>query len=98
MDTGRWIAPFFAELNGLFTTLIPLLLGSALLLFIWGVLRYFMWGAGDPAEREAGRIFMLYALIGLVAIVGMWGIVNLLLVIFGIGATTPSPLPAVRSF
>jgi hypothetical protein len=78
----------FADINNLIRSfLIPLLLSLALLLFIWGVIQYFILGAGDEGKRETGRSYMLYAIIGLVAIVAVWGIVNLLISILGITNT-----------
>ena len=83
---------YFEQLiNQLFTLvdvfLIPLLASLALLLFIWGVIRYFIWGASDPAERETARKYMIYGLFGLVLIVAVWGFVNLIIQILGLGST-----------
>ncbi len=62
--------------------LIPLVITLALLVFIWGIFKYFILGGGDSDSREEGRQLMLYAVIGFVAIVSIWGIVNLLSSIF----------------
>lgn len=68
--------------------LVPLLLALAVVLFIWGVIKYFIYGAADENARATGRIYMIYALIGLTAIVAVWGFVNLLIQMLGIQVQT----------
>lgn len=75
--------------------LIPLLLALALLMFIWGIIQFFILGAGDEDKRAAGRSYMLYSIVGLVAIVAVWGFVNLLLQIIGINPDAAPPAPTV---
>lgn len=75
--------------------LIPLLLALSLLLFIWGIIQYFILGAGDEEKRATGRQYMLYSIVGLVAIVAVWGLVNLLLQIIGISPQAAPPAPNV---
>ena len=72
------------EFGNLVDIIIPVLFALALLLFVWGVINYFILGAGDEGKRETGRSYMLYAIIGLVAITAVWGIVNLLTEILGV--------------
>jgi hypothetical protein len=58
-------------------TLIPLLFGIALLVFLWGIFKYFILGGSDESKRESGKHLMLYSVIGFVIMVSIWGIVNL---------------------
>lgn len=73
--------------------LIPLVIGLSVLLFIWGVIQYFIYGADDENSRTTGRAYMLYGLIGLTAIVAVWGFVNLLLTILGVSVTAAPTQP-----
>lgn len=59
-------------------TLIPLVFAVALLVFIYGVFQYFILGGGDEGKREEGRQLMLYAIVGFVVMVSIFGIVNLI--------------------
>lgn len=59
-------------------TLIPLVFAIALLTFIYGMFKYFIMGGDDDGNRETGRQLMLYAIIGFVAMVSVFGIVNLI--------------------
>ncbi len=79
------------QFGALVNAIIPVLFALALLLFVWGVINYFILGAGDEGKRETGRSYMLYAIIGLVAITAVWGIVNLLAQILGVGGNYTAP-------
>jgi hypothetical protein len=76
----------FGEINGFIgkissfinSTLIPLLFGVALLVFLWGIFKYFILGGGDEGKREEGKQLMLYAIIGFVVMVSVFGIVNMI--------------------
>ena len=50
----------------------------AFLVFLWGIVKYFFMNRSDEA-RQQGRQFMLWGLIGLVALFGVWGIVKILI-------------------
>lgn len=90
-----WFSSLFSQIDTLVNALIPIVMALALLLFIWGVIQYFILGADDEGKRETGRAYMLYAIIGLVAIVAVWGIVNLVVQILGTGYGTAPATPGV---
>jgi hypothetical protein len=58
--------------------LIPLIFAIALLVFIWGMFTYFILGGGDEGKREQGKGLMLYAILGFVMMIIIFGIVNLI--------------------
>lgn len=60
------------------STLIPLIFAVALLIFIWGMFLYFILGGGDEGKREQGKGLMLWAIIGFVMMIIIFGVVNLL--------------------
>jgi hypothetical protein len=75
-DFGE-INEFFVKISSFINgTLIPLLFGVALLVFLWGIFKYFILGGGDEGKREEGKQLMLYAIIGFVVMVSVFGIVN----------------------
>ncbi len=74
--------------------LIPALVALCVLMFIYGVYTYFIVGSADEQKRADGRQFMLYALLGFVAIVTLWAIVQFLAIGFGFSPDQGSlPLP-----
>ncbi|MEK7179348.1 MAG: hypothetical protein AAB727_03805, partial [Patescibacteria group bacterium] len=66
--------------------LIPLIIGVALVGFLYGVAKFIL-AADDSSKREEGRQLMIWGVIGLFVMVSVWGIVNVVAQTFGIGAS-----------
>ena len=84
----------FSSLIGDFISLIwafiPVIMGLALLLFIWGVAK-FIYKVGDEKEREKGKLLMFW---GLIAIFVMVSITGILYFMYGeLGFTNPFSFP-----
>ena len=67
-------------------TLIPILLGLALAVFVWGLV-VFISKADNEQERDAGKQKMFWGIIGLFVLVSVWGIVLLLQDVVGVNGT-----------
>lgn len=89
--SGILLTPFFVhaqtpgnfkELVGIFLNIISILVlvvfALTLLVFLWGVARGWIFGAGDPGNVEKGRQTALWGIIGLVVMAGLWGIIALI--------------------
>jgi hypothetical protein len=74
MKTIQDILQFFIDIMG---DIVSLLVGLALLGFLWGVLSYFR-HASSPDKRKESARFMVYGLISLFVITSVWGLVHLL--------------------
>jgi hypothetical protein len=78
------LAQEFGEINSFIArittfinnTLIPLVFGIALLVFIWGMFKFFIYNTEE--EKEKGKDLAVYAVVGFVLMVSIWGIVNLI--------------------
>lgn len=57
-------------------TLIPLVFAIALIVFIWGMFRYFIHKGAE--DREQGKQLAIWAVVAFVLMVSIWGIVNLI--------------------
>ncbi len=57
--------------------LIALMFVGAVLVFLWGVMRYIR-GADDETERQTGQRHMIYGVVGLVIMLSAVAIVNLI--------------------
>lgn len=79
------LATFFL---GILNSLIPILIGIALVFFLYGLLRYVLMGANEDVRGEAVW-YMVLGIVGLTIMVGIWGIVNILLSSFGIIDVVP---------
>lgn len=98
-DEGELFTGFVEGIIGFIEgALIPLLFAVALLVFLYGVYKYFIASSDDPGKRGEAVQLMLYGLGGFVLMFAVWGIVEFL--IGGLGfdssAGTPTP-PAIPS-
>ena len=76
------------KLQGLLNAIVPLLVALGVVYFVWGVVQYVV-GDGEEAKTK-GRDRMIYGIIGLAVIIGVWGLVGILLSTFDIsGGTAP---------
>jgi hypothetical protein len=79
--------------------LIPIVIGAAVLLFLFGILRFVF--AGDDESRKKARGFMILGIVSLAVMVSVWGLVRFLQSTFGLensGGNPPPPpkIPAYR--
>lgn len=68
--------------------IIPLIFVVAFIFFLRGVLM-FMYNADNEKKKEDSKKLMIYGVIGLAVMVGVWGIVNIVNTTFGFGNTVP---------
>jgi len=70
---------FFNNINDFIgNVLIPLVFGLALLMFVWGMFRFFILGGGNEEERGKGKQLIIWSIVGFVLMTSIWGIVNML--------------------
>lgn len=62
--------------------LLALLMGIAVALFVWYVIKYLM---RPSTDRSEGGQYIMWSLIGFFVILSMWGIVNILMQTFNLG-------------
>lgn len=72
-------------INVLNDIVVPLIFTLAFAVFVWGVVNYFFLSAGNENKREQGKQFVLWGIIGMVVMFGVWGLVYILLFTFGLG-------------
>ena len=63
--------------------LISLMIGVALLIFLWGVFQ-FVAGGADPGARETGRRHMVWGIVGFVVMLSAFTILQIAAGTFGI--------------
>ena len=76
-------------------TLIPLIFALALLVFFYGIFKYFILGGGDDEERKKGRQLMLWGIIGFVVMASIYGIIALVSTGLGISGVSNINVPTV---
>ena len=63
-------------------SVVPVLIALGVVYFVWGVITYVI--SSDEEAKTTGRMRMIYGIIGLAVIVGMWGLVSILGNTFGV--------------
>lgn len=83
--------------GGIIQALIPIVIGLAVLVFLWGVLKYVL-NSSDAGKSE-GRTFMLWGIIALFVMVSVWGLVNILRESLNLNNQTPTAprIPSISS-
>jgi len=75
------------EANGTLSVLLPVLVGVALVVFIWGLIG-FIQNSGDEKALSEGRQKMVWGIVGLFVIVSVWGLINLVQTLTDIKGTS----------
>lgn len=74
---GEGIAGTVESLSGIVNSLIPLLLTIAVVIFLWGLVKY-LFKIGGEEGSKGGLQIMLWGVVGLFVMVSLWGLVSLL--------------------
>lgn len=83
------INSFTARLLGIINTIINFLVAVATLIFIFGIVKYIISG-GDAEKTADARRFIIFAIVGLVLMIVIWGIVGL--IANSLGLVRPAPI------
>jgi len=73
--------------------IIPVLIALGVVYFVWGVITYVI--SSDEEAKKAGRNRIIFGIIGLAVIIGLWGLVNLLRNTLLLNNSTKIELPTV---
>lgn len=76
------VGDILCKIGEIITAIIPVLIALGVVYFVWGVVQYVI-GDGDEAKKK-GRDKIIFGIIGLVVIAGMWGLVAIVVNTFGI--------------
>lgn len=75
------------------SVLVPVLFAVAFIVFLYGVAQAYIFSKGDPAAVGKGHQLILWGVIGFVAMVSLWGLVNVVSNTFGLGGVGAPELP-----
>ncbi len=74
MKNFKWLIDSIV-LDGILRPIVPVLIGLAVVVFIYGVLTL-MFSDGD--KKEEGKQYMIWGIVGLFVMVSVWGLVAVL--------------------
>ncbi|OGI82223.1 hypothetical protein A3I95_00615 [Candidatus Nomurabacteria bacterium RIFCSPLOWO2_02_FULL_44_12] len=93
LGSGGTLFGILCRLGQILNAVVPVLIALGVVYFVWGVITYVI--SSDEEAKKAGRDRMVFGIIGLVVIVGLWGLVSILRNTFGLSNTTNIQLPTV---
>ncbi len=83
------------NIKELINNIIPVLFGLAIIYFFWGLIKYIR-AAGDPKAASEGKSIMIWGIVALVVMVGVYGLINWVLSTTGLNNNNGlPPLPRV---
>jgi len=82
------ISNLICKAHGILNLAVPFLIALGVVYFIWGVVQYVI--GNDEEAKKRGKNRIIYGIIGLAIIIGLWGIVNIVVTTFGLGGQTVS--------
>ena len=81
------------KISQILGAIVPVLIALGVVYFVWGVITYVI--SSDEEAKKAGRDRIIYGIIGLAVIIGVWGLVKILTNTFGLSNTQDITLPTV---
>src|SRR3990167_1757708 len=90
---AQGLTEFVGKISEVLNAIIPLIIGLALVFFLWGV---FMYVTKEGAEeKDKARDVIVYGIIGLFVMLAAWGLVNVLTNTFDLDTATPTDIPGI---
>jgi hypothetical protein len=84
------------KIQSILNAVIPVLVTLGVVYFVYGVITYVI--SSDEEAKKTGRDRIIYGIIGLAVIIGMWGLVSILTRTFGVDSNNgirPDQFPTV---
>src|SRR5690242_10372750 len=79
--TSKNLSDLIIQITGYLNVALVLLMGVAMVFFVWYVIKYYV---RPNADRKEGGLYIMYSLIGFFVILSFWGLVNVLQNTFGL--------------
>lgn len=90
LSSGSSIKDVINSVIGIFGDLIPLLIGAAVVVFLYGVFLFIVKSsAGNADGRKEGINFMIYGIIGIAVMMSVWGLVAFVTNTLGTSSVIP---------
>jgi hypothetical protein len=92
-QTFTWVGTFLSTLQTLVRQATPIVIGLAMLFFLYGLMKFIL-AAGNEEAKEEGKRIMIWGIVALFVMVSIWGLVSLLQQNTGVTGNTIT-LPAI---
>lgn len=87
------IYDLLCKFSQLLNSVLPVLIALGVVYLVWGVITYVV--SGDEEAKSKGRDKIIYGIIGLAVIIGLWGLVSLVKNTFDLRNNSTIQLPTV---
>lgn len=88
---------FLGTLKPLIQTIISIMFALGIVYFFWGLVKFIMNVSSDPKAADAGKSMMIWGIVALVVMVGIYGLINFLLgATVGTGGGSTPELPKIN--
>ncbi len=94
--SAQTVTGLIAKVGGWIDSLIPIVVGLALLYFLWGVAKFIL-ASANSGDREEGKKHMFWGIVALFVIFSVWGLVQFITASTGISGPSSLPPPSVGS-
>jgi len=81
------------KIKDILNSIIPIIVSLGVVYFVWGIVQYVI-ADGEEAKKK-GKDRIIYGIIGLAVIVGLWGLVNILVNTFGLNSSIAPALSSI---
>lgn len=92
--TNQTLKDVIGTIAGYLDLALKLIMGLAVLFFVWNVVKYFIINS-DSAKRAEAAQYVMWSLIGFFVILSLWGLVNILMSTFSLNNNTPGSLTSL---
>ena len=90
-----WLEDLFGGVVDVVVDFVPPLIGLALILFVWGLVKY-LYRKSDENSVKQAKQFMVWGVVAMFTLVAIWGIVALMQTIFGTPVIDPPNPPQTQ--
>ena len=87
------IQSLICKLNEILGAVLPFLVALGVLYFVWGVITFVI--SSDEEAKKRGRDRIVFGIIGLAVIIGLWGLVRIVVNTFNLNNTQNIQFPTV---
>lgn len=88
-DQGDYIGSILSAAGGWISTLVPLLIALAIVVFFFYIVKY-IWGGAD--DKSASKSGIIWSVVAIAVMVSIWGLVGLLQGVVGVDGTDAAPV------
>lgn len=93
--TNMKLSDLVSKIAGYFNQALFLMVGFAVVMFVWNVIAYFIQPA-QTKKSEAAQ-YVMWSVIGFFVILSIWGIVNVLISTFDLGTGSPTSWTGINN-